>query len=503
MGDPRHIFQVVTDSVPCPAYQNWQKNHNIPTVGLSGPKIPTQKNPETSGTKKPRAPETSENHKKNVSGISQPSERPTVTPSTIVTNQDKNKDNKDQGITKAIHLPSTTSTMSTSSNGVKVVESPSTPVLAPSSAVKEVKRKQASEPKKKKREASPAGSPRKEKKKSSKASKSKPSKSSSSSSKHHHRHSESEEEEENNSDIESGSNSDASHDNRKSKNKNKKKHHHKSNKKNDSDSGSDSESDSSSEPSSPQRKKKKSKSSSSGTSSSKPRIKSEKEDKKDKKEKRKRKPSRSPSPDRGDQSDDSSDRETHEKEKKKKKKSRRTHKKENFDLTLKRYEDRLLNLPASEFEVLRDAYISDFSLSEKDLNSRDLKSTPPGHHAGVLIRIAKEHFGIEIRGLTNENTKKEKHSDGTETKRFIASLPNGERRVSEGGTAKVVYIGPENKFTGHEAGVPFAVAKNDRVKETLNADGVVIATTIADDKTVPPPPVVASETENAIDASPA
>jgi len=111
-----------------------------------------------------------------------------------------------------------------------------------------------------------------------------------------------------------------------------------------------------------------------------------------------------------------------------------------------KYEKRIRGLPAAHFAALDQAYLSDFGLSTAVKKwSKQIKKNPqapPLHHAIVLERVAKEHH-ITIRGFTSENKKQGKYEP----------LPGGEKRESEGGSARVVYVG---KFRKNIANLPTA-----------------------------------------------
>ncbi len=102
------------------------------------------------------------------------------------------------------------------------------------------------------------------------------------------------------------------------------------------------------------------------------------------------------------------------------------------------YERRIRTYPASQYACLDDSYLSDYGLTAA-LAKWEKRKTKTGdatavHHAQVLARVATEH-NIRIKGFTSENKKQGAYE----------KLPCGNVRESEGGTARVVYIGKLRK----------------------------------------------------------
>lgn len=120
--------------------------------------------------------------------------------------------------------------------------------------------------------------------------------------------------------------------------------------------------------------------------------------------------------------------------------SKKVKKQENHEQTLANYEKRIKELFKKEdFKDLDGVYLSDFNLVGP--------KAPPSHHASILSKLA-EVAGFKVKGLTNENTTTDKASG---TKRFVTALPDEEKRVEEGGSAKVIYIGGANALLKKEA----------------------------------------------------
>ena len=90
-------------------------------------------------------------------------------------------------------------------------------------------------------------------------------------------------------------------------------------------------------------------------------------------------------------------------------------------------------MTGADWAELQDAWLSDYGL----LDSEGRSVIPPLHHSHTLIAVAAER-GIRVRGLVAENKK-----DGA----YVQPMPDGSRRVEEGGTSRVVYIGRSNRFT--------------------------------------------------------
>lgn len=109
-----------------------------------------------------------------------------------------------------------------------------------------------------------------------------------------------------------------------------------------------------------------------------------------------------------------------------------------WDATLAHYAKRVQCLNLNE---LQNVYLSDFDLKEGQR-----------HHASTLIQVAKS-ANVKIKGITSENKKNGK---------YLNSLPDNEKRLNEGGTARVVYIGKDNRFTGHTS-TEFSLKKEDMI----------------------------------------
>ena len=135
--------------------------------------------------------------------------------------------------------------------------------------------------------------------------------------------------------------------------------------------------------------------------------------------------------------------------------------------TFKKYLTRLFSTlkTKEDFVELEDVYLSDFKLLETIKGADSDKDLVPPHHALILREVLTSH-GINIRGFTDENQKsvEETNSAGEKikTKRYSTPLPNGEKRIEEGGSAKVVYIGKEMKLQNKPTG-KFSLVKEDQV----------------------------------------
>jgi len=218
-----------------------------------------------------------------------------------------------------------------------------------------------------------------------------------------------------------------------------------------SDSGSDSSSSGSSDSESESDKKKRRKKA----------KKAKKAKKEAKKEAKKKVESES------DSSDSDSDVDTKKKKSKKGKKVKRT-KKIILDhgATYGKYLKRMVALPKEDFAELEGAYISDFALLAKMKKAGEEIHLAPEHHAPILLSVLKDH-GINILGLTDENQSsvlvKDDEGEETKVKKYTVDLPNGDKRVEEGGTARVIYIGTDLSIQGKKAG-KFSLIKDDIVK---------------------------------------
>lgn len=108
---------------------------------------------------------------------------------------------------------------------------------------------------------------------------------------------------------------------------------------------------------------------------------------------------------------------------------------------LQKYRTRVTQtMSPADFEELRDAWISDYGI------------TPETHHGTTLMEVCKEK-GITVKGLVAENKK-----GGV----YVQPLPDGTKRLEEGGTSKVVYVGKANRFTDKEASKWCITAEDER-----------------------------------------
>jgi hypothetical protein len=128
-------------------------------------------------------------------------------------------------------------------------------------------------------------------------------------------------------------------------------------------------------------------------------------------------------------------------------KRRRTKKELNLPLTLQNYEQRLRSEGRDLIE-LDNAYLTDFDLTKilKTTNGHFV------HHAQILDQLAKQ-YKVKVRGFLSENKRAGKYVD---------RLPNGEKRDSEGGGVRCVYVGNASPFTGHKDS-PYRILKEDMV----------------------------------------
>lgn len=118
-----------------------------------------------------------------------------------------------------------------------------------------------------------------------------------------------------------------------------------------------------------------------------------------------------------------------------------------YPATLENYAKRIRALPAEEFAEFADAYLTDYKL-----HNTNRTDDPPTTHVYLLAQIAEEH-GHKARGFVSSNKK-----DG----KYIEALPDGLLRPEEGGTAKLVYVGDKNQFTGQTVS-KWSVRREDKV----------------------------------------
>ena len=114
-------------------------------------------------------------------------------------------------------------------------------------------------------------------------------------------------------------------------------------------------------------------------------------------------------------------------------KKKRRRRKLDMHKSIENYRRRILSTPElfSQLHELRDAYLSTFAIFSTEKNVRTMCTNP----AFVLMEVAREH-GIHVKGVTSECTI---------SGEFRAPLLGDDTRE----TAKVIYVGNYNYFTGH------------------------------------------------------
>ena len=122
----------------------------------------------------------------------------------------------------------------------------------------------------------------------------------------------------------------------------------------------------------------------------------------------------------------------------------------NMDATLERYSIRLSNrlddysdfhMPGSPF------YLTDFGVNKLDSEGVLVKS-----HARVMEGLLRAR-GIPVLGCINAN----KHNGA-----YIEALPNGAKRIDEGGDVYTMYVGAKNALQHQEAS-EWSILKQDKV----------------------------------------
>ena len=126
-----------------------------------------------------------------------------------------------------------------------------------------------------------------------------------------------------------------------------------------------------------------------------------------------------------------------------------------FPATLDNYVARIRALPKEEFEEFANAYLTDYKL-----HTTNRTDSPATTHVYLLAQIAEEH-GYKPRGFVSSNKK-----DG----KYIEALPDGLLRPEEGGTAKLVYVGDKNQFTGQTVS-KWSLRREDKVIVTAAVVG--------------------------------
>ena len=124
---------------------------------------------------------------------------------------------------------------------------------------------------------------------------------------------------------------------------------------------------------------------------------------------------------------------------------KRTRRQVDFSEMMTSYRSRMTN---TDLTPLANTWLTDFNLHQMDLTS-----SPPVHHAKVLLELCKERK-IPVRGVVSCNKK---------NNAYVQRLPDNLLRSDEGGTEEITYIGSANKFTNLEAS-PFAPVRDDAVK---------------------------------------
>jgi hypothetical protein len=153
--------------------------------------------------------------------------------------------------------------------------------------------------------------------------------------------------------------------------------------------------------------------------------------------------------------DNDDDEENNNGKRRQKKKQTRQKKVVNYDATFANYKKRMVDLlkeeNSAEYSQFDNSFLSDFGIS--DAEKKGVKKS-----AHVLKEML-EAKGIKIRGLADENKKEGAY----------AALPGTtDVRIEQGGTAKVIYVGPAYSFPGaNKKASKYALTKKDYVYEKI------------------------------------
>ena len=125
----------------------------------------------------------------------------------------------------------------------------------------------------------------------------------------------------------------------------------------------------------------------------------------------------------------------------------------NVEVTLENYISRIRGLPRDILLQAEGAYLGTFdvynTISSQDACSRPLQ----GCSAIQLMRCLRE-MGVGVQGVTSERKRNHEY--------ICQELLNGDTREN----ALVLYVGPFNFFTNHQAHEHFSVQTQDKVYQS-------------------------------------